>query len=110
MLSSKGLSKNEVERLRLALSIFQDGTGWETIKPKKPGGERVYYAGYRQFERIVAEVFGGIAPENKGIFDVFIPIAGTDTHYGISCKMRSELDKALKDGGRVYIEMSNVRV
>jgi hypothetical protein len=107
MLSSNGLSENEIERLRLALSIFQDGTGWETIKSKKPGGERVYYPGYRQFERVIAEVFGGIAPENKGIFDVFIPIASTDTYCGISCKMRSELDKAVKDDGRVYIEMSN---
>ena len=108
MLSSNGLNKEELERLRLALSVFQDGTGWETLrKPKKQGGDRTYYAGYRQFERIVADVFGGIAPENKGIFDVFLPINSTDTYYGISCKMRSELDKALKDDGRVYIEMSN---
>jgi len=108
MLSSNGLTQDELEHLRLALSVFQDGTGWETIrKPKKQGDEKTYYAGYRQFERIVADVFGGIAPENKGIFDVFLPINNTDTYCGISCKMRSELDKALKDNGRVYIEMSN---
>lgn len=108
MLSSTGLTQNELERLRLALSVFQDGTGWETMKRSEAqGGGRIYYPGYRQFERIVADVFEGIAPENKGIFDVFLPIAGTDTYYGISCKMRGELDKALKDNGRVYIEISN---
>ncbi len=108
MLSSNGLTQEELERLRLALSIFQDGTGWETMKrPKKQGGGRIYYPGFRQFERMVADVFNGIAPENKGIFDVFLPVNDTDTYYGISCKMRAELDKALKDNGRVYIEMSN---
>ncbi len=108
MLSSNGPSANELEHLRLALSVFQDGSGWESIKKsKKQGNERRYYAGYRQFERIVADVFGGVAPENKGVFDVFVPLVGTDMHYGISCKMRSELNNALKDNGRVYIEMSN---
>src|SRR5574341_467475 len=108
MLSSNGPSATELERLRLALSVFQDGSGWESIKKsKKEGGDRVYYPGYRQFERTVADVFGGDAPENKGIFDVFIPIPGTDKHFGVSCKMRSELNKALKDDGTVYIEMSN---
>jgi hypothetical protein len=108
MLSSNGLTNSELERIRLALSVFQDGTGWETIrKPDKQGGNKVYYAGFRQFERIVADVFGGIAPENKGVFDVFVPIKNTDMYYGVSCKMRSELNKALKIDGRVYIEMSN---
>lgn len=108
MLSSNGPSANELERLRLALSVFQDGSGWESInKTKKHGGDRIYYAGYRQFERAVADVFGGIAPENKGVFDVFVPLLGTDMHFGVSCKMRGELNNALKDEGRVYIEMSN---
>ncbi|MEO8355442.1 MAG: hypothetical protein ABI621_05990, partial [Chloroflexota bacterium] len=107
-LSSKGPSASELERLRLALSVFQDGSGWESIKKtKKQGSERIYYAGYRQFERIVADVFGGVAPENKGVFDVFVPLSGTDMHFGVSCKMRGELNNALKDNGTVYIEMSN---
>jgi hypothetical protein len=95
-LSSNGPSASELERLRLALSVFQDGSGWESIKKtKKQGGDRIYYAGYRQFERTVADVFGGIAPENKGIFDVFVPLPGTDTHFGVSCKIRRELNNAL---------------
>jgi hypothetical protein len=107
-ISSPGFSNQELEKLRLALSIFQDGTGWETIKlPKKAGGNRKYYAGYRQFERLVAELLGGVAPENKAIFDVFVPLPNTESYYGISCKMRSELNKAEKNEGRVYIEMSN---
>src|SRR5215216_7172256 len=97
-LSSNGPSASELEHLRLALSVFQDGSGWESIKKtKKQGGDRIYYAGYRQFERIVADVFGGIAPENKGIFDVFVPLSATDMHFGISCKMRKELNNALKN-------------
>lgn len=107
-ISSPGFSNHELEKLRLALSIFQDGTGWETIKlPKKAGGNRKYYAGYRQFERLVAELLGGVALENKAIFDVFVPLPNTESYYGISCKMRSELNKAEKNEGRVYIEMSN---
>ena len=107
-LSSNGPSASELERLRLALSVFQDGSGWQSIKKtKNQGGDRIYYAGYRQFERTVADVFRGIAPENKGIFDVFVPLFVTDMHFGVSCKMRGELNNALKDEGRVYIEMSN---
>lgn len=108
LLSSGGPSARELEHLRLALSVFQDGSGWESIKNnRRQGGVRQYYAGYRQFERIIADVLGGVAPENKGIFDVFVPINGTDTHYGISCKMRNQLNGALRPAGRVYIEMSN---
>lgn len=108
LLGSHGLTGKEMQRLRLALSIFQDGTGWETLKTTRTKSRKVItYAGYRQFERVIADVFGGVAPEDKGIFDVLIPIRELGKHAGISCKMKAELRKAEKPDGRVYIELSN---
>src|SRR5437899_10716699 len=101
-------TKGETEQLRLALSSFRDGTGWER---EAEGGTTV--AGWRQLERVVAEVLGGEAQENKGIFDVILPsdaIANTD--YGISVKSK-ELSRRtaiadLRDGrGRLYLELAN---
>lgn len=107
MLSSKGPTYEEMERLRLALSVFQDGSGWERTRTKGQD-EYITYAGYRQFERVVAEVFGGIAPENKGIFDVLIRLPGaSNTWHGVSCKMRNALKDARKANGRAYIELAN---
>jgi hypothetical protein len=108
LLDSRGLTTKELQRIRLSLSIFQDGTGWETLKTSgsKPH-KAITYPGYRQFERVIADVFGGVAPEDKGIFDVLIPISRTGRYAGISCKMKAELNKAEKPNGRVYIELSN---
>jgi hypothetical protein len=52
-------------------------------------------------------VFGGEAQENKAIFDVLVPRVGdASTRFGISCKMRRELNQ-LKRTGRVAFELSN---
>lgn len=63
--------------------------------------------GWRDFERAVALAFGGEAQENKAIFDVLLPgHERPDVKYGLSCKMRRELDRVDKDG-RVTLELSN---
>ncbi len=63
--------------------------------------------GWRDFERAVALAFGGEAQESKAVFDVLLPTGSTPAPwYGLSCKMRRELDK-VKRTGRVYFELSN---
>ncbi len=63
--------------------------------------------GWRDFERSVAAAFSGKAQENKAIFDVLLldPIK-PGRSYGLSCKMRSTLDRISKDD-LVTIELSN---
>lgn len=93
-------SFNQVERLRLLLSTYQDGTGMLVIQGRN-------LPGWRDFERSVALAFGGQAAENKAIFDVVLPNdENPPTFVGLSCKMRSELDRVARDG-RVTIEVSN---
>lgn len=63
--------------------------------------------GWRDFERAVALAFGGEARESKAIFDVLL--TGGDNpklKYGLSCKMRRELNK-IERTGRVSLELSN---
>ncbi|HYG80934.1 MAG TPA: hypothetical protein VD861_11130 [Pyrinomonadaceae bacterium] len=63
--------------------------------------------GWRDFERAVALAFNGKAQESKAIFDVLLP--GQDEakiKYGLSCKMRRELNK-IRRTGRVSLELSN---
>lgn len=105
-ITSKGMTPSEFERFRLALSVFQDGTGWESRKLRR-SERRITYAGYRQFERIIAELFKGVAGEDKGIFDVIIELDNESRYYGISCKMKNGLKDALKPDGFTYIEVSN---
>ena len=63
--------------------------------------------GWRDFERAVALAFSGIGPENKAIFDVLLTDAEqTSVKYGLSCKMRKELNRISRDG-RVTVELSN---
>lgn len=90
----------ELERFRLVLSTYQDGSGMlqngSTTLP-----------GWRDFERSLAVAFGGVAQESKAIFDVLIPnpqIRNANT--GISCKMRAEFNRFAKDG-RATLEISN---
>lgn len=92
-------TKNELEKLRLLLSTYQDGTGQLALS----NGQTL--PGWRDFERSVAQVFNGIAQESKSIFDVVVPITNSN-FYGISCKMRNTLKTAQKKG-RVTIEVSN---
>lgn len=91
-----------MEKLRLILSTYQDGTGMIAA----PGGMTL--PGWRDFERAVAAVFGGVAQESKYVFDVVVPDAEyPGLKYGISCKMRRELDRVLRRDGRVTMELSN---
>ena len=94
-------TSNELQKLRLVLSTYQDGTG----QLAQQGN--LTLPGWRDFERSVALVFGGKAQESKAILDVLFPDPSRpDIHYGVSCKMR----KTLRDvgrTGRVTIEVSN---
>lgn len=94
----------EVEKIRLILSTFQDGTGMLKLKEMPEG---VTLPGWRDFERTVALAFGGDAPENKAVFDVLLTHSGSSSaKFGLSCKMRGELNRLDRDG-RVTIEVSN---
>jgi len=63
--------------------------------------------GWRDFERAVALAFNGEAQESKAIFDVLIPsTSAPGIKYGLSCKMRRELNKILRTN-RVSLELSN---
>jgi hypothetical protein len=74
------LNDVEFERLRLLLSTYRDGTGQNNF-PKRGGT----FPGYRDYERSLASVLEGAAPENKGVFDVIVHAA--PKAFGISCKM-----------------------
>ncbi|MGI4787404.1 MAG: hypothetical protein ACRYFS_00995 [Janthinobacterium lividum] len=94
-------SAQEIERLRLILSSYQDGTGMLSVSNGRT------LPGWRDFERAVALAFNGIGPENKAIFDVLLTDeVQPNAKYGLSCKMRKELERISRDG-RVTIEMSN---
>jgi hypothetical protein len=91
----------EVERLRLILSAYQDGTGMLALENGRS------LPGWRDFERAVAAAFGGVAQENKAIFDVLLSDPNRPgVSYGISCKMRGTLNRMTRDG-RLTIELSN---
>ena len=102
------LTETHVEKLRLILSTYQDGTGMLINKGRS-------LPGWRDFERAVAVIFDGQAQESKHVFDVMVPSQNGESSYGISCKMRGELSKSVdrtdKKGrflkGRVSMEMSN---
>lgn len=94
---------SEVERLRLALSTFQDGSGQER------GEDGKTRPGWRDIERVVAELLEGRGLENKDVFDVIVSDGGTS--YGLSIKSK-ELSRAsaigdLATNGRVYMELCN---
>ena len=93
------LTGGEVEKIRIVLSVYQDGSGMV----KHQDGT---LPGWRDFERTVALVLRGEAQEDKSIFDVLLPSHYTNRKIGISCKMRSELDRVDRTG-RVYFELSN---
>lgn len=96
----KKLAAHTVEKIRLILSTYQDGTGMLAHK------EGLTLPGWRDFERAVALAFSGEAQESKFIFDVLLPTSDEQIKHGISCKMRRELDRIDRDG-RVTIEISN---
>jgi hypothetical protein len=99
----KNPSPNELLTLRLLLSTYQDGTGMLL-------NQEASLPGWRDFERAVALTFKGEAlagKEGKNVFDVLL-VNPNDSKikYGLSCKMRRELDRVQRDG-RVTIELSN---
>jgi len=94
------LTLSQVEKVRLILSTYQDGTGQLTLKTGRT------LPGWRDFERAVALALGGIGQENKAIFDVLTPKLGRNAFIGISCKMRREL-KYPKPNVIVPLELSD---
>jgi len=102
------LTEQEFEKLRLLLSVYQDGFGMLALK------NGLSMPGWRDFERAVAVALGGSPPKGKGkesregknVFDVIVPIT-SEVHKGISCKMRGELDRTLNKDKRVSMELSN---
>lgn len=94
-------TEREVERLRLILSAYQDGTGMLQAE------RGLTLPGWRDFERAIALAFHGEAQESKAIFDVLLPSEERpNIRYGLSCKMRRELNK-IERTGRVSLELSN---
>ncbi len=74
--------------------------------------ENQTFPGWRDFERAVAAVLGGTAPETKGVFDVIVASTERpDVDYGLSIKSKALKGRAgvrgLAEHGRVYIELSN---
>lgn len=93
-------AQSEIERFRLILSTYQDGSGMLIDADKT-------LPGWRDFERSVAVSFNGKALESKWIYDVLLPADSlTRVQYGISCKMRSTL-RTVERKKRVTIEVSN---
>lgn len=88
----------EVEQFRLLLSTYCDGSG-ASIK-------RVPWTvpDYRDFERVTAAVCEGDSGEDKGIFDVTVPVPGAKS-YGISCKMAGP--GLISDPTTAFMELSN---
>jgi hypothetical protein len=76
----RALTAVEIERMRLLLSTFRDGSG-----------QRVRTAGFMpdflSFERACAYVIHGTTNENKGVFDVSVSGGPGRLPWGISCKM-----------------------
>ncbi len=79
-IKDRPLTPDEVERMRLALSTFRDGSGQYVNSIRK------FMPDYLDFERVTALVCGGTTGEDKGIFDVLVPAPGT-LPFGVSCKM-----------------------
>lgn len=93
---------NEIERLRLILSTYQDGS---SMLNRQNENEPETLPGWRDFERATALAFDGLAIESKWIYDVVLK-AKNRPLYGIECKMRSLLNDVTKKGV-VSIEVSN---
>lgn len=94
-------TKSEIEKLRLILSTYQDGTG---MLMRKNG---TTLPGWRDFERSVAVAFNGRALESKYIYDVLLPDPHKlNNYFGVSCKMRGMLS-FVENHQRVTIELSN---
>jgi hypothetical protein len=85
----------ELERFRLSLSAYRDGSGHAHVGDQS-------YPDWRDMERVTAAMLGGFTWESKGIVDVEVPVAG-ERPFGISCKSRTS---RLGDDS-VLMELSN---
>lgn len=95
-------STKEIERLRLVLSTYQDGTGME-----RGVGQVRTLPGWRDFERACAIVFNGVAAENKYFLDIVLPLSSDPpVFYGLDCKMRREL-RRVETRREIYVEVTN---
>ncbi|ENJ1769919.1 hypothetical protein AB0539_004149 [Vibrio parahaemolyticus] len=98
-------SGNELTKLKYYMSTYTDGSGYE----KNPDGTT--RPGWRDFERIVAELLGGRAPEGKGIFDIIVNADELGfIKYGVSVKSKGfskNKFQGLMGSGRVYMELCN---
>ncbi|MBM3156573.1 MAG: hypothetical protein FJ004_04735 [Chloroflexi bacterium] len=95
------ITRGQLEKIRLVLSTYQDGTGQLANRDKGT------LPGWRDFERAVAIAFNGKSQESKAIYDVLVPISSKSKQcVGISCKMRKTLSSVQKTK-RVTIEVSN---
>ena len=92
-------SIKEIEKFRLVLSTYQDGSGMLSVN-----GATI--PGWRDFERTVAAVFGGTNLESKFIYDVMMDMGQGRGPVGISCKMRGTLRKVQRSK-QVTIELTN---
>lgn len=94
----RAFTNDELERMRLLLSTFRDGSGQYL---KKIGG---FMPDYLAFERATAVVCGGETTENKGIFDVIVPSGDLRLPFGVSCKMATAQPAARPSW---FMELSN---
>ena len=92
-------TKGELEKLRLILSTYQDGTGMLNLKGRN-------LPGWRDFERAVALAFDGEAQESKAVFDVLLTDVKTGVKSGLSGTCRDTLRETRKTG-QATIEVSN---
>lgn len=91
----------EIEKLRLLLSTFQDGTG------QLKGVHNQTLPGWRDFERACALTFNGQTVESKFFVDIVFPLTDSPrTFYGLDCKMRGEL-RLVERYGKIYVEVTN---
>lgn len=91
--------------LKLLISLFGDGSGQETDR----FGTR---AGWRDLERVIADLTKGDALERKHVFDVLVQDSNDETIiYGISvkskCLGKNSNIETLDEKGRVYMELTN---
>ena len=99
--SGSKITQGQLEKIRLILSTYQDGTG------QLANGDKGTLPGWRDFERAAAIAFNGKSQESKAIYDVLVPISSSPKEFvGISCKMRKTLGSVEKTN-RVTIEVSN---
>jgi len=102
---SRSATPQELTKLKLLMSTFTDGSGYEK---NSDGTTR---PGWRDFERIIAELVNGEAPEGKSIFDITVPSTVNDNHtFGISVKSKGFSKNKFAElltTGRVYMELCN---